>query len=710
MAAQHNEGGVSVAGPLSSDDLALVVDRLGVLEDELDLLFEHVPFGYHSLGIDGTYLKINSRELDWLGCTRDEVIGKMKPTDFLTTESLRKFHINFPLLKKHGHIENLELDFVGKNGVIKHTLLNATASRNAAGDFVCSRSVLYDITDKLLAEEEQRISAIAFNSQEGMMVTSPEGIIIRINSAFSQLTGYSEAEAIGKTPALLHSGIQGARFYQAMWAELKQKGYWQGEIWNKRKAGGTYAEWLTITAVRAPGGSVSHYVGTFSEITEHKEAEAKIHRLAYYDPLTNLPNRTLLLDRLAQSLANSNRSGHYGALIFIDLDNFKTLNDTMGHDAGDLLLIEVAKRLVSATRDADTVARQGGDEFVLILDDLGVTDTGAAMQARAIASSILQEIARPFWYGGHEFFFTASIGICLFHNHDEAVESLFKHADIAMYQVKSGGRNALRFFDPAMQRALDNYSALQSDLRAAAEKGQLLLYYQAQFNADQHILGAEALLRWQHPTRGLLYPIDFIPLAEETGLIVPVGRWALTTACRQLKAWAAFPVLRELTLAVNVSVLQFRQENFESEFAQILAETGANPALLKIELTESVMLDTVCDTVERMHRLKKLGVQFSLDDFGTGYSSLMYLKRLPLDQLKIDKSFVQDLTLNANDTAIVSTIISMGTTLGLSIIAEGVETSGQRQCLLDCGCHQFQGFLLSRPLPVAEFEKQVRSD
>jgi diguanylate cyclase (GGDEF)-like protein/PAS domain S-box-containing protein len=575
-----------------------------------------------------------------------------------------------------------------------------------------------DITATKQADAELRIAAIAFESQEGMIVTDAQGVILRVNQAFSRLSGYSAEEAIGQTPALLSSGRHDRGFYQRMWQLLRDKGFWQGEMWNRRKNGKIYAEWLTISAVHSATGANTHYVGTFSEITQNKEAEAEIHRLAYYDALTQLPNRRLLHDRISQALAGSLRSGRFGALLFLDLDNFKNLNDTRGHDVGDQLLIETARRILSQVREGDSVARLGGDEFVVLLEDLSPEAQESAVQAGLVGEKIRQALALPFVLGTVEFHCTVSIGAAVLRGHDESVDTVLKHADLALYKAKNAGRNTLRFFDPAMQTALDERSAVEADLRLALERGELQLYYQAQIvtervsedDSERRIIGAEALLRWMHPLRGLVSPLDFIPLAEESGLILPIGHWVLATACAQLKAWSTAPATRDLRLAVNVSARQFRQPEFVAQVMQVLEESGANPQRLKIELTESIVIDNVAETIARMQALKAIGVGFSMDDFGTGFSSLSYLKRLPLDQLKIDRAFVQDLASDPSDAAIVHTIIRMGQTLGLDVIAEGVESEAQLEILRQYGCTAYQGYLFARPLPLAGFEALLGSE
>jgi len=563
-----------------------------------------------------------------------------------------------------------------------------------------------DITERKRAEVELRIAAIAFESQEGMMVTGPDAVILRVNHAFTTLTGYSAEEAIGRTPELLSSGRHDPSFYQAMWATLNSHDYWQGEIWNKRKNGRIYAEWLTVSAVRDGNNKITHYIGTFSDITSNEEAAAEIHRLAYYDPLTQLPNRRLLQDRLAQALAVSTRNHHYGAVLFIDLDNFKLLNDTRGHDVGDLLLIEVAQRLRALVRQGDIIARLGGDEFVVLLEDLNTDAEAAAAQTLQVGEKILGALSSPYPFEGYEFYCTASIGIDMFVGAHHA-EELLKHADLALYQSKSAGRNTLRFFDPAMQATISTRAQLENDLRHALEKNQFVLHFQPQVSREHLITGAEVLLRWQHPERGLVSPADFIPLAEETGLILPIGLWVLDTACAQLKLWAGYAATRDLQLAVNVSARQFRQQGFVAQVQQAIARHTIDPARLKLELTESVVLENVSDTVDKMNVLKAFGISFSMDDFGTGFSSLAYLTQLPLNQLKIDQSFVRNIGIKASDAIIVQTIIGMAHNLRLDVIAEGVETEAQRAFLDKHGCPACQGYLFSKPVPVEQFTAQL---
>jgi diguanylate cyclase (GGDEF)-like protein/PAS domain S-box-containing protein len=462
--------------------------------------------------------------------------------------------------------------------------------------------------------------------------------------------------------------------------------------------------------VRDELGRAVRMVGLMRDITERKVAEAQIQKLAFYDALTELPNRRLLTDRLTQSLAATFRNKKHGALLFIDLDHFKTLNDTLGHFLGDQLLEQVAQRLKTCIRETDTAARLGGDEFVVMLSDLSENSSMAASQAEAVGEKILFSLNQPYRLGEHIRISTPSIGLTLFGGTtQESVEEPLKRADMAMYQAKSAGRNTLRFFDPQMQARVTERLAQERDLRVALQESQFTLFYQAQISGDRSILGAEALIRWQHPQRGLVAPGEFITLAEETGLILPLGQWVMDAACTQLAIWQSQPGFESFTLAVNVSAQQFHQDNFVQDVIDSLNRAKAISTGLKIELTEGVLLNNVEDVIEKMNKLKARGVSFSLDDFGTGYSSLSYLKRLPLDQLKIDQGFVRDILIDPNDAAIAKMVISLASTLNLTVVAEGVETAAQKDFLLANGCITYQGYYFSRPLPLAEFEAFVKS-
>jgi diguanylate cyclase (GGDEF)-like protein/hemerythrin-like metal-binding protein/PAS domain S-box-containing protein len=571
--------------------------------------------------------------------------------------------------------------------------------------------LMRELGQRKLVEADLRIAATAFESHMGMIIANADQTILRVNRAFTEITGYSEQDAVGKKSSLLSSGRHDAAFYVAMWSSIALSGSWQGEIWNRRKNGDVFPEWLTISTVKDEAGLTTHYVASFSDISAHKSAEAQVKHLAFYDPLTQLPNRRLLMDRLEQALVSGVRHQRKGALLFVDLDDFKTINDTLGHYQGDLLLEQVAHRLLNCVREGDTVARLGGDEFVVMLEDLSEDAFEAATQAKTVGEKIRLSLNQIYQLGLHKHHSTPSIGVTLFGNvAHESIEEPLKRADLAMYQAKAAGRNTLRFFDPQMQAVVMARATLEAGLREALAKAQFCLYYQAQVAGDNQLTGVEALVRWQHPQRGMVSPAEFIPLAEETGLILPLGLWVLETACAQLACWATQPEMAHLTVAVNVSAHQFHQDSFVDQVLAVLARTGANPQRLKLELTESLLVAHVEDVIAKMNTLKAQGVGFSLDDFGTGYSSLSYLKRLPLDQLKIDQGFVRDILIDPNDAAIAKMVIVLADSLGLAVIAEGVETGAQRDFLAAQGCHSYQGYLFSRPLPLTEFEMFARQN
>ncbi len=564
-----------------------------------------------------------------------------------------------------------------------------------------------DITERKEVEREVRIASAAFESQEGMLITDADSVIQRVNNAFTEITGYTADEAVGKNPRLLSSGRHDRNFYDALWQTLIQTGAWSGEIWNRRKSGEIYPERLTITAVKDADGKVVNYVGSLADITLRKKSEEEIQRLAYYDHLTDLPNRRLLMERLHQAQVASARRELGGALLFIDLDNFKNLNDTLGHDIGDMLLKQVATRLTACVREGDSVARLGGDEFVVLLTELSKFPYRASEQARIIGEKLIASLSESYRLAAHEHICTASVGITLFQGREQEPEALLRQADIAMYQAKHAGRNTLRFFDQKMQESINERAALEVELRKAIERDQFRVYYQAQVNAKGRPEGVEALLRWQHPELGLVPPAQFIPLAEETGLIAPVGMWVLEAACAQIARWQGREPFSKLSVAVNISADQFYRADFVDYVLSLIGKHNINPMLLKLELTESLAMEDIEAAIQKMNVLKEAGISFSLDDFGTGYSSLSYLKRLPLDQIKIDQSFVRNITEDNADKVMVMAITGLGMNFELNIIAEGVETEAQFRLLHRCGCETFQGYLFSKPLPIEQLEEWV---
>ncbi|MCV2368921.1 putative bifunctional diguanylate cyclase/phosphodiesterase [Roseateles oligotrophus] len=560
--------------------------------------------------------------------------------------------------------------------------------------------LISDVSALRASEARLRLSDAALGAiTEGVHITDPDGRLCSVNAGFEAITGYSAAEAIGRKPSFLQGPDSDPKTIAEIRRSLRERRQFIGEILNYRKDGKAFWSELTISPLLDAQGQLTHFVGVSRDISERKRSAAEIQHLAFHDALTQLPNRRLLQLHMEQALAASVDSGQYSALFFLDLDKFKELNDSRGHDMGDLLLVGVAQRLREALRKQDTVSRQGGDEFVLLVRDLGSNQAQAAKAAGLIGSSLPGLLAPPFDLEGFKYHCKASIGAALFRAPDTVAE-LLKHADLALYEAKSAGRDRLRFFDPAMQLAQDQRMVLETELRLATELGQWRLYYQPQVDAGRRMVGVEALLRWQHPRLGLLLPDDFIGLAEDSGLILPIGLWVLQTACAQLKSWEADPRTAGLQMAVNVSAMQFRQIDFVAQIKALLAVSACRPERLKLELTESLALDDIGDTIDTMLALKGLGLHFSMDDFGTGHASLNYLAQLPLDQLKIDKSFVAKLPGLAKDETIARAIITMGLGLNMSVIAEGVETEAQRDFLGTQGCDECQGFLFSRPLPI----------
>jgi len=566
-----------------------------------------------------------------------------------------------------------------------------------------------DITDRVNTELERRIAAIAFESQQGMLITDAQNRILRVNRAFTRISGYSAEEAIGQTTALLASGKHSAEFYRSMWSSIESSGVWEGEIWNRRKSGQIFPEWLSISAVRNVRDEITHYVAAFTDITDRKAAEEHIHNLAFYDPLTGLPNRRLLLDRLHQAMAASRRSSQLGALMFIDLDNFKNINDLHGHQTGDQVLRVAAERLHGDVRASDTVARFGGDEFVVMLESLGDDPLQAAAQAEHIGMKLLGSLDRPYQLNDVSLYSSASIGVVLFGADASSSDELMKRADMSMYEAKISGKNALRFFDPRMQQAVQERLRLEDEIRQGLINGEFVLHFQPQLEHAEGIVGAEALVRWQHPQRGLLIPAAFIRQAEHAGLIHALDQQVLTQACAQLAQWAKVAAFAELTLSVNLSAHLLYQDNFVEKLLELLEQSGANPARLKLELTETLLLDNMSEAISRMTRLKDRGIRFSIDDFGTGYSSMSYLQQLPLDQLKIDQTFVCRLPEDTSSLTIVRSICALASGLGLEVIAEGVECEPQRVMLLANGCYHFQGYLFGKPLSVEAFEQLIHA-
>ena len=558
-----------------------------------------------------------------------------------------------------------------------------------------------------LRVSEMRYRRLFETARDGILLLNATTAEIEdANPFLVELLGHSHTELIGKKIWEVGAFADIAQS-QEKFSELQTKGFVRyDDLPLRKKSGKEVAVEFVSNTYDCAGVTVIQC--NIRDISARKRADEKINELAFFDPLTRLPNRTLLLDRLQQAMIVGSRSASYGAVLFLDLDHFKTLNDTLGHDMGDLMLQQVAQRLTDCVREGDTVARLGGDEFVVVLESLHTHPREASNQAQDVGEKILASLSQTYRLGEADYRSSASVGATLFCGASVAMEDLLKQADLAMYKAKEVGRNGLQFFDPAMQTAIIARAALEKELRLAIAEGQFVLHYQAQVVGDGRAMGAEVLVRWQHPVHGLMAPADFIPLAEETGLILPLGLWVLQAACVQLALWAKARKTEHLTLAVNVSAYQFRRPDFVEQVLSALESSGANARRLKLELTESLLIDNMPSVIEKMFILKAKGVCFSLDDFGTGYSSLSYLKRMPLDELKIDRTFVRDILSDHHDASIAKTIIALAQSLGLNVIAEGVEIEAQRDFLTAAGCHTYQGFFFSKPVPLPSFARYAR--
>jgi diguanylate cyclase (GGDEF)-like protein/PAS domain S-box-containing protein len=570
----------------------------------------------------------------------------------------------------------------------------------SSGSAVFALGTVHDISARKNEEAALRLAARVFESSgEAILITDAKSNVVAVNHAFVMMSGFRSEEILGNNPRLLASGRHDADFYRSMWDDIGNHGYWQGEIWDKHKSGRVFPKWMSITAVRDDKGEVVNYISIARDTTEQTEAERNIHFLAYYDVLTGLPNRTLLRDRLGQMIAVSHRDHRQFALLFMDLDRFKYINDSMGHSVGDRLLQAVALRIQEHVREEDTVARLGGDEFIVLLRDTG--ESGAAVVAR----KLLETLATPYDLEGQIISTQASIGICIFPDHAQDADTLIKNADMAMYSAKEEGRNNYQFFKAEMNFRVDLLFSMEKDLRLALERGEFYLNYQPQVDlATGKLCGVEALVRWNHPSKGAVSPGEFIPVAEETGQIIAIGEWVLRTACAQMVEWRKAGVIN-VTLAVNLSMRQLRQPALVDLIKAVLEESGLEPKYLELEITEGIMMGDNQIALRFLMEMDNLGVHLSIDDFGTGFSSLNYLKKLPVDKLKIDQSFVRDIETDESDAAIIRSIISLGHRLNLRVIAEGVETQEQLDFLRIRGCDEIQGYFYARPMSaVSLFE------
>jgi diguanylate cyclase (GGDEF)-like protein/PAS domain S-box-containing protein len=609
----------------------------------------------------------------------------------------------------HGEAE-IEFRIKKKNGEIFWALTRASIiEQDAGGQAAYIIGTNIDISERKLAEEQLRVAAIAFESHGPMMISDPDGRALQINAAFTELLQYTPKAFVGQELEILRSSRHSREFFAEMNRRLQELGRWEGEVWKRRQDGVEIPLWETITTVVNDTGHVTHCVSNMLDISERLSAEREVERLAFYDSLTELPNRRYLISRLEESIASARRRGVSGAVVFLDLDNFKKINDSMGHSAGDEVLIQVAGRLQTLTRQEDVVSRLGGDEFVVLIADAGGDVAKCTNFVSRVADRIASELRRPFVIEGRDLHITGTLGISIFPQDGTVTSDFLRFADTAMYKGKAEGRNTTRFYHPELITHANERLEMEQDLRLALSSGQFDLHYQPQIHSDSGLVGAEALLRWKHPEHGNVPPDRFIPVAEECGLIIEIGQWVIEHAFATLKSWIEGGDMEYLDhLSINVSSHQFRAANFVEHLRTQCAEIGVPAERIILELTERTVIEDIVETADKMEQLREVGFRFSLDDFGIGYSSLSYLRRLPLDQLKIDRSFVADVTLDANADAIAQTIIAMGTHLGFDTVAEGVETEVQREFLQAGGCTTFQGYLFCKPLARASFEEFCR--
>jgi diguanylate cyclase (GGDEF)-like protein/PAS domain S-box-containing protein len=690
-------------------------EQLRVSEERYRTVFQTSVDGIAISHIsDGRFFDVNRAFLEIVGYEHSEVVGRASLELGLWADIAAREEMVADL-RAHSSFRDRETQYRKKSG--ERIWVQISASTMEIEGIDCILAVIRDVTATKKAEEglataqqarlasETRYHVVFQTSLDAINLNRfIDGSYIDVNNAFLKIVGYEREEVIGKTSHELNIWAD-ARDRQKLLDILHKGGSCQGlEAQFKKKNGEIF--WGQMSASMLEVDGVTCILSITRDISDAKLAESEIRNLAFYDTLTHLPNRRLVSERLRQTLASSGRSNRKGALLFIDLDDFKTLNDTLGHKTGDLLLQEVARRLSGCLREVDTVARLGGDEFVVILEDLSETAEEAAAQAKTVAAKILATVSQPYVLAGRDCLNTCSIGVTVFGERKDTSDDILQQADIAMYQAKAVGRNTLRFFAPALQSAINARASLEEDLRLAIGTDQFQLFYQPQVETNT-LVGVEVLLRWIHPVRGMRPPGEFIPLAEETGLILPLGDWVLETACAQIATWSRHPETAHLTVAVNISARQLRQPDFVEQVLSVLHHAGANPQKLKLELTESMLVDSVEEVIAKMTLLKSHGLSFSLDDFGTGYSSLSYLKRFPLDQLKIDRAFVRDMLVDVSSGAIAQAIIALSRAMGLSVIAEGVETETECEFLTAHGCNSFQGYLFSPPVPLEEFQTLV---
>ena len=706
IAIRDEQGELAIEGFIEDiTDRRQTQDALEQAELRYRHIFEHASEGIFQSTRDGHYLAANPALARLYGyASAAELVADLADIERRLYVQPGRRDDFLRLIESDGEVLNFESQIYRRDGSRLWISENAHAVYGAKGEFICYEGTVQDISERKQAEEHLRLLAMVFsNSNEAIIVTDADNRIVATNAAFTQLTGYRPDEVMGRNPRLLSAGNTPPEVFRDMWQALHRDGAWQGELWDRRKNGEAYPKWLSISLVRDEHGNIRNHIGSFIDISELKATQERIHHLAHHDTLTNLPNRFSLQEKLEQAVAFCKRNHLQLALMLIDLDRFKTINDTLGHHAGDELLVQVARRLVGAVRESDIVARLGGDEFIVALPGIGSPDDAAHLAAK-----IADEISLPYLIAGQEQRTTPSIGICLYPDDGRDIGDLLKNADVAMYHAKASGRGNFQFFTEDMNIATTRRLTIESDLRLAIARGEFVLHYQPQLDLRSGtIVGVEALIRWQHPSRGLIAPSEFIPVAEESGMITAIGDWVLREACRQLKLWQQRGI-GHIRMSINLSSGQFLDQTLPARIQELLAENGLSAGLLDLEVTESMSMASPDESISVMNTLRRSGLTLSIDDFGTGYSSLAYLKLLPINTLKIDRSFVKDIEADPNDADICDVTVLLAHKLGLEVVAEGVETEAQLKFLRSIGCEKIQGYLISQPLPAAQAEQFIR--
>ncbi len=664
----------------------------------LDSVLNHSSSAIAFKDLSGQFVRVNQAFVHLFSLSETEVLGKLESEIFPleVREEIAELDTKV-MAEAHFFEKEIKLSLKGVEHIFMLVKFPWLTSERKVRGIGC---ILTDITQVKWLEKKYGLAQKVFeNTTEAVVFTDAQGLIVDVNDAYQKITGYQRSELIGKNPNVLKSGRHDRRFYQSMWTQIKEQGTWSGEVWDRRKNGEIYPKWLMINAMKDDEGCPIGYVGIFNDLSDQKKAEEKLEELSFYDPLTHLPNRVLFYDRLSVGISIAKREKHQLAVLLIDLDRFKIINDSLGHNVGDELLESIAKRFLTLGRESDTVARLGGDDFAILLPELK-----SAEDASVVAQNFIDSLLEPFCLEEHSINIGASIGISIFPCDGADVDGLVKRAELALYKAKEQGRNNYQYFSQELQDAVLDQLEMEDEMRHAIANEQFTLFYQPKISlATNKITGMEALVRWIHPEKGLIPPDRFIPLAEETGLIIPLGEWILQTACRETAEWTR-QYDDSLIVAINLSAKQFKAPNLLETIQKTLHDNQLDPRNIELEITESCVMEDVEGALQTMKRFRENNLKLAIDDFGTGYSSLGYLKQFPMSTLKIDRSFVMDLTTDSDDAAIVEVVILLAEKLGLEVVAEGVETDAQLEFLRIQGCQYVQGYLLSRPLPSNEFE------